>query len=166
MIIIGTRLNLYCYYPQLICILMPIVVQLRVLQGWQSCPGPSISKHAIKVHNCEKCTNMKPVHFCTGFIFCTLPRLYSKQQNRTIKCILNTTSLFFNMKSAIHLLVCRSQTCNCIKGSDWLKRWVEAQHNILVVRYFVIGQQYNYMYGEKKHIYHTNISLLHFLKNI
>ena len=25
---------------------------------------------------------------------------------------------------------CRSQTCNCRKGSDWLKRWVEAQHNI------------------------------------
>ena len=24
----------------------------------------------------------------------------------------------------------RSQTCKCKKGSDWLKRWVEAQHNI------------------------------------
>ena len=24
----------------------------------------------------------------------------------------------------------RSQTCICKKGSDWLKRWVEAQHNI------------------------------------
>ena len=24
---------------------------------------------------------------------------------------------------------CRSQSCNCKKGSDWLKRWV-AQHNI------------------------------------
>ena len=24
----------------------------------------------------------------------------------------------------------RPQTCKCKKGSDWLKRWVEAQHNI------------------------------------
>ena len=24
----------------------------------------------------------------------------------------------------------RSQTSKCKKGSDWLKRWVEAQHNI------------------------------------
>ena len=23
-----------------------------------------------------------------------------------------------------------SHTCNCKKGSDWLKRWVEAQRNI------------------------------------
>ena len=24
----------------------------------------------------------------------------------------------------------RSHTCNCKNGSDWLKRWMEAQHNI------------------------------------
>ena len=24
----------------------------------------------------------------------------------------------------------RPQTCKCKKGTDWLKRWVEAQHNI------------------------------------
>ena len=29
-----------------------------------------------------------------------------------------------------HLTSFRSQTCKCKKGSDWLKRWVEAQHNI------------------------------------
>ena len=27
-------------------------------------------------------------------------------------------------------VTCRPQTCKCKKGSDWLKRWVEAQHNI------------------------------------
>ena len=26
--------------------------------------------------------------------------------------------------------VYRSLTCNCKKGSDWLKRWVGAQHKI------------------------------------
>ena len=26
----------------------------------------------------------------------------------------------------------KSQTCNCKKGSDWLKRWVEAQHNFFL----------------------------------
>ena len=35
------------------------------------------------------------------------------------------------------ILAFRSQTCNCKKGSDWLKRW-EAQHN-KVVKCFVIG---------------------------
>ena len=30
----------------------------------------------------------------------------------------------------------RSQTCKCKKGSDWLKRWVEAQHNILSCNVF------------------------------
>ena len=34
----------------------------------------------------------------------------------------------------------RSQTGNCEKGTDWLKRWVEAQHNIYVEKCFVIGQ--------------------------
>ena len=32
--------------------------------------------------------------------------------------------------------VFRSQTCSCEKGSDWLKRWVEAQHNILSCKVF------------------------------
>ena len=31
---------------------------------------------------------------------------------------------------------CGSQTCNCKKCSDWLKRWVEAQHNILSCKVF------------------------------
>ena len=30
----------------------------------------------------------------------------------------------------IHIDPQLSQTCNCKKGSDWLKKWVEAQHNI------------------------------------
>ena len=30
----------------------------------------------------------------------------------------------------------RSQTCKCKKGSDWLKRWVEAQHNIFKLKVF------------------------------
>ena len=30
------------------------------------------------------------------------------------------------------------QTCKCKKGSDLLKRWVEAQHIILVVKCFVV----------------------------
>ena len=34
----------------------------------------------------------------------------------------------------------RSQTYNCIKGTDWLKRWVDTQHNIYVEKCFVIGQ--------------------------
>ena len=33
-----------------------------------------------------------------------------------------------------------SQICHCKKGTDWLKRWVEAQHNIYVKKCFVIGQ--------------------------
>ena len=28
----------------------------------------------------------------------------------------------------------------CKKGSDWLTRWVETQHNIYVVKCFMIGQ--------------------------
>ena len=32
------------------------------------------------------------------------------------------------------------QTIDCKKGSDWLTRWVEAQHNIYVVKCFLIGQ--------------------------
>ena len=31
---------------------------------------------------------------------------------------------------------CRSQTCKCKKDGDWLKRWVEAQHNILSCKVF------------------------------
>ena len=30
----------------------------------------------------------------------------------------------------------RSQTCNCKKGSDWLKRSVEVQHNIFSCKVF------------------------------
>ena len=33
-----------------------------------------------------------------------------------------------------------SQTCNCKKGTDWRKRWVEAQRNINVENCFVVGQ--------------------------
>ena len=33
-----------------------------------------------------------------------------------------------------------SQTIDCKKGSDWLTRWVETQHNIYVVKCFMIGQ--------------------------
>ena len=29
-----------------------------------------------------------------------------------------------------------SQTCKCKKDSDWLKRWVEAQHNIFSCKVF------------------------------
>ena len=36
--------------------------------------------------------------------------------------------------------VFRSQTIDCKKGSDWLTRWVETQHNIYVVICFMIGQ--------------------------
>ena len=38
--------------------------------------------------------------------------------------------------------VFRPQTCNCKNGTDWLKRWVEAQHNILSCKVFhdLIGQ--------------------------
>ena len=36
--------------------------------------------------------------------------------------------------------LCRSQTCNCKKSTDWLKRWVDSQHNIYVEKCFVIGQ--------------------------
>ena len=36
--------------------------------------------------------------------------------------------------------VFRSQTIDCKKGSDWLTRWVETQHNIYVVKCFMIGQ--------------------------
>ena len=32
------------------------------------------------------------------------------------------------------------QTIDSKKGSDWLTRWVEAQHNIYVVKCFLIGQ--------------------------
>ena len=32
--------------------------------------------------------------------------------------------------------VFRPQTCKCKKGTDWLKRWVEAQHNILSCKVF------------------------------
>ena len=35
----------------------------------------------------------------------------------------------------------RSQTCNCKKGSDRLKRWMEAQHDILVVRCFMANNK-------------------------
>ena len=28
------------------------------------------------------------------------------------------------------------QTCKCKKGTDWLKRWVEAQHNIFSCKVF------------------------------
>ena len=34
----------------------------------------------------------------------------------------------------------RSQTIDCKKGSDWLTRWVVTQHNIYVVKCFMIGQ--------------------------
>ena len=30
----------------------------------------------------------------------------------------------------VETLFKRPQTCKCKKGTDWLKRWVEAQHNI------------------------------------
>ena len=33
------------------------------------------------------------------------------------------------------------QTCNCKKGTDWPKMWMEAQHNIYIEKLFVIGQQ-------------------------
>ena len=36
--------------------------------------------------------------------------------------------------------VFKSRTCNCKKGTDWLKTWVEAQHNIYVEKCFVDGQ--------------------------
>ena len=36
--------------------------------------------------------------------------------------------------------VFRSQTIDCKKGSDWLTRWVETQHNIYIVKCFMIGQ--------------------------
>ena len=36
--------------------------------------------------------------------------------------------------------VFRSQTIDCKKGSDWLTRWVETQHNIYFVKCFMIGQ--------------------------
>ena len=49
------------------------------------------------------------------------------------KCIYTT----FNQ---LCLLTSRSQTCNCKNGTDWLKRWVEAQHNIYVEKCFVIDQ--------------------------
>ena len=32
---------------------------------------------------------------------------------------------FYNLEARY-----RPQTCKCKKGTDWLKRWVEAQHNI------------------------------------
>ena len=35
--------------------------------------------------------------------------------------------------------VFKSQTIDCEKGSDWLTRWVETQHNIYVVKCFMIG---------------------------
>ena len=41
--------------------------------------------------------------------------------------------IFRNMKKImvfLKIFYSWSQTCNCKKGSDWLKRWVEAQHNI------------------------------------
>ena len=36
--------------------------------------------------------------------------------------------------------VFRSKTIDCKRGSDWLTRWVETQHNIYVVKCFMIGQ--------------------------
>ena len=36
--------------------------------------------------------------------------------------------------------VFRSQTIDCKRGSDWLTRWVVTQHNIYVVKCFMIGQ--------------------------
>ena len=44
-------------------------------------------------------------------------------------------SLVFDVAFPVNLAITKhsstwSQTCNCKKGRDWLKRWVEAQHNI------------------------------------
>ena len=36
---------------------------------------------------------------------------------------------FRTQRDAGYQTIC-SQACSCKKGSDWLKRWVEAQHNI------------------------------------
>ena len=78
-VLLLSAINLY----ENMLILIPIVytctdhkVQLHVMQGWHSCQGPSISKHAFKVHNCGKCTKYETC--AKGFIFCTLPRVYSK----------------------------------------------------------------------------------------
>ena len=36
----------------------------------------------------------------------------------------------FSDHTHLLFLVFRQQTCNCKKGSDWFKGWVEAQHYI------------------------------------
>ena len=53
--------------------------------------------------------------------------------NKQYKCALNVYWFEFNYflgPLSEMGYVFRSQTCNCKKGIDWLKRWTEAQHNI------------------------------------
>ena len=63
--------------------------------------------------------------------------------------MLPASAYSFNMAgSYMYALSLWSKTLNCKKDSEWLKRlvgewlkrWVEAQHNIQVVRCFMIGQ--------------------------
>ena len=51
----------------------------------------------------------------------------------------------FEFRAILDLLsekgeVFRSQTIDCKRGSNWLTRWEETQHNIYVVKCFMIGQ--------------------------
>ena len=55
------------------------------------------------------------------------------------------------------------QTCNCKTGSDWLKRWVKAQHNISC-KVFHDWSMINIL--EINHVYKMGIYLLHFLKHL
>ena len=62
-----------------------------------------------------------------------------KQYKCALKCFL------FEFRAILDHLsekgeVFMSQTIDCKKGSDWLTRWVETQHNIYVVKCFMIGQ--------------------------
>ena len=62
-----------------------------------------------------------------------------KQYKCALKC------LFVEFRAILgHLSekgeVFRSQTIDCKRGSDWLTRWVGTQHNIYVVKCFMIGQ--------------------------
>ena len=59
---------------------------------------------------------------------------------RTKKYTLEMRRFAILIRASFHEGLSLSQTCNCQKGSNWLKSWVAALHNILVVRCFMIGQ--------------------------
>ena len=91
------------------------------------------------------CTMILPVIFVRQRVVKGVPYNSFVVNNayKKYKCALKC--LFVGIRAILgHLSemgeVFSSQTIDCKKGSDWLTRWVETQHNIYVVNCFMIGQ--------------------------